>query len=100
MTSCGNASYLRAFQPLQCVAPCGLLQLRGSSDSKTALQLFAIASAQSKASLVVKLDLVVAVGAESEAPNAIQIDDRGPVNAAKGGGIEILFEFGNAAAQH
>src|SRR5580704_2421766 len=64
-------------------------ELCRSTHSEACLELFAIASAEAKSRLVFQLDLVVAVRAESQAADAIEVDNCGPVNAAKAGWVQI-----------
>jgi hypothetical protein len=73
--------------------------LRGT-NSKTALQLLAIAPAQAEFCVVFKEHVVLAILIEGEAPDPIEVDDGRAVDATEEGGIQILLELRDAAAQH
>jgi hypothetical protein len=69
-------------------------------NAEAALQLLAMTSAQAEPDFVFEEYLVFAVFVEGKAVDAIEVDDGGAVDATEDSGIEILFEFGYAAAQH
>lgn len=64
------------------------------------MQLLSIASAQAESGLVFEEHFVLAVFAEGEAADAIEVDDGGAVDAAEDGWVQVLFELRDAAAQH
>ena len=62
--------------------------------------MLAMTSAQAEPDFVFEQNFVFAFFVEGQAADAIEIDDGGAVDAAEDGGVEVLFEFGYAAAQH
>src|SRR5581483_9523609 len=72
---------------------------RFRENAEAGLELLAVFAAESKCSVVVEQDGVVAVFVGAETADAIEIDDCGAMDAAEECGVEVLFEIGEAAAE-
>ena len=75
------------------------VSLACTSDVQAALQLLAVASAQSKSGSIVEQHVVVTILVKLETTNAIELNDSRTVNPAKDRLIQLLIEFRQAAPQ-